>query len=174
MGDSSHTARMAATQTVFRVERDGSSPPQATKTPPMSLPAAEPSDEIVDNFWRRVAELTTRYYDIEHKWICGAEIVAWNCANMQPCEKCMNSKTKRLCVVDDDQPSCRTCREMKIGCDRKPLFVFEMTKDDSFASYDQFIAVFKKRQPGRPIRYGKKSRTRTKINHERPLPASGE
>ncbi len=46
-------------------------------------PAADPNEETLDRFWRRVAELTTRYYDADHKWIHGNEIRAWNIANRQ-------------------------------------------------------------------------------------------
>ncbi|KAJ7733304.1 hypothetical protein B0H16DRAFT_1696175, partial [Mycena metata] len=111
-----------------------------------------PDDLIIDRFWRRVASLTTRYHDIDHKWIGGDEIRLWNSQHRRACNKCLNSKNKQ-CIIDEDQPSCRTCRDTKVGCDRKPQFVYDMTKDEFFASYQQFLAVFQRKEPGRLRRY---------------------
>ncbi|KAJ7767248.1 hypothetical protein B0H16DRAFT_1521470 [Mycena metata] len=121
----------------------------------MSVPAVYPTETVLDRFWRRVAQLTTRYHDVEHKWIGGGEIREWNLINQEPCDKCANSKTQKQCIIDDDQPSCRTCRKTKIGCDRKPRFVFDMTRDEFFQSYDQFLAIFQNPEKGRLRRYEK-------------------
>jgi hypothetical protein len=83
MVQSSHTTRMAAAQTVFRVVPDTRRTDPKHGSRRLSVPAAHPNEETLDRFWRRVAELTTRYYDADHKWICGDEIRAWNSANRQ-------------------------------------------------------------------------------------------
>ncbi|KAJ7016598.1 hypothetical protein C8F04DRAFT_1201833 [Mycena alexandri] len=137
--------------------RKGKKQTCATSTPKrLSLPAVYPDEIIIDRFWRRVAGLTTRYHDIHQKWIGGEEIRLWNSTNRysQACNKCLNSKSKR-CIIDEDQASCRTCRDNKVGCDRKPRFVYDMMKHDFFASYEQFLAVFQSREPGRLRRYDK-------------------
>jgi len=144
---------MVAAQTVFRAVPLNYPPPKAKEVPVQTVPAVDPKEDILDRFWRRVAQVTTRYHDVEHKWICGDEIRQWNLENRQACEKCSNSKTRRICVVDEDQPSCRSCRDAKIACDRKPKFVFDMTKDEFFPNYDQFLVVFKNKEPGRLVRY---------------------
>ncbi|KAJ7611889.1 hypothetical protein DFH06DRAFT_1485049 [Mycena polygramma] len=154
MDDTSHRARLAAAQTVFRVEPHTPPPSESFRTG-LTVPDTEPTEEILDQFWRRVAELTTRYHDSQRKWICGDEIRMWNSENRKACENCVRSKNKKTCIVDEDQPSCRTCRDYKIGCDRKPLFVFEMTKSSFFASYEQFLKIYRAKEPGRLRRYKK-------------------
>jgi hypothetical protein len=47
----------------------------------MSHPEVGPSDEVLDKFWKRVAELTTRYHDVHNKWIGGPEVQEWNKTN---------------------------------------------------------------------------------------------
>lgn len=128
-------------------------------------PCSAPDPELVNRFWKRVAELTSRYHDIQNNWTGVSELKEWNNKNrnvsqlfreqadpdlhaMQPCEKCIHSKTQRTCIIDEDHPSCRACRDVKIGCDRKPLFIFEMTRDEFFATYEEFIEVFHSRQKG--------------------------
>jgi hypothetical protein len=39
--------------------------------------------DIVHNFWKRVAEITTRYRDINDKWTGSPEIKAWNNSHRQ-------------------------------------------------------------------------------------------
>ncbi|KAJ7933898.1 hypothetical protein B0H13DRAFT_2500710 [Mycena leptocephala] len=85
----------------------------------MSLPDVGPSTYTIERFWKRVAEA---------------------------CDRCKNSKIKRKCEIDVDHPSCRPCRANKVGCDRKPRFVFEMTKDQFFPTYAQFLKVFQDRK----------------------------
>lgn len=80
---------------------------------------------------------------------------------LQSCQKCTHSKTKRICVIDEDQASCRACREVKIGCDRKPKFVFDLTKHEFFPSYEQFLVIFQNKAPGRLRRYSKPIEQRT-------------
>ncbi|KAJ7137046.1 hypothetical protein C8R44DRAFT_768375 [Mycena epipterygia] len=151
-----HLARMAAAQTVFSI----CPAPLLVDPPPnsMSVPVVDPNEDILDRFWRRVAELTSRYHDTQKKWIGGKEIRQWNKLNRKACKNCLRSKIGRVCVIDEDQPSCRACRATKIGCDRKPQFVFDLTKDDFFPTYDQFIRVYKNREPGRLRRYIRMSR----------------
>ncbi|KAJ7697470.1 hypothetical protein B0H17DRAFT_1130437 [Mycena rosella] len=47
----------------------------------LTSPVVSPDTVIIDNFWWRVAELTTRYYDADHKWIGGEDIRVWNHEN---------------------------------------------------------------------------------------------
>ncbi|KAJ7659614.1 hypothetical protein DFH06DRAFT_1402685 [Mycena polygramma] len=141
MADDIHAARLAAAQTVFRVV-PATSAEKETDLTTVTTPAVHPSEEILDRFWRRVDELTTRYYDASHVWIVGTEIKAWNWENREACTPCVKSRMGKICIVDDDRPSCRTCRKAKIGCNRKPQFVFDMTKYDFFPSYQQFLAIF--------------------------------
>ncbi|KAJ7860623.1 hypothetical protein B0H13DRAFT_1900895 [Mycena leptocephala] len=105
----------------------------------MSLPEVEPVVEVVNRFWKRVAEVTARYHGAENKWVGADELVEWNRTHTASCQKCTNSKSKRQCVIDEDHPSCRTCRTAKVGCDRKSAFIFDMNRDDFFPSYDQFL-----------------------------------
>lgn len=58
----------------------------------------------------------------------------------------MNSKSARTCIIDEDHPSCRACRDVKIGCDRKPRYVFDLTKDQFFPTYPEFLHVFENRE----------------------------
>ncbi|KAJ7499750.1 hypothetical protein FB451DRAFT_1206417 [Mycena latifolia] len=121
---SDHIKRLQAGQPVFSAfptaprSQDAPAPIDA-----MTAPAVGPDEITLDQFWRRVAELTTRYHGDQQKWIGGSEIRKWNAENR------LNS---RACAVDEDQPSCRACRANKIGCDRKPRFIFDMTKRHFF------------------------------------------
>ncbi|KAJ7915336.1 hypothetical protein B0H13DRAFT_406385 [Mycena leptocephala] len=115
--------------------------------PAMSTPVVGPADHTLEMFWKRVAEVTMRYHDAQQRWIGGEEVKRWNDANRKPCERCANSKSKKACIVDTDHPSCRPCRDNKVACDRKPRFVFDMTKDRFFPSYNQFLRVFQDRKP---------------------------
>ncbi|KAF7336244.1 hypothetical protein MVEN_02172300 [Mycena venus] len=123
-------------------------------TPPtMSLPEVEPNPEVVKRFWNRVAEVTARYQNAQKKWTGTQELKAWNRLHVEPCQKCTNSKTNRQCIIDEDHTSCRPCRTAKIGCDRKRLFVFDVTKDDFFPTHDQFSKVYRNRSAGRKRSY---------------------
>ncbi|KAJ7165973.1 hypothetical protein C8R46DRAFT_1035284 [Mycena filopes] len=146
-----HTVRMAPARAVLTSVNHGPSITSAG----LSLPSVYPTEEVINRFWRRVAELTTRYHDVQRKWIDGEEIRLWNSQNKDPCSKCRNSKSGKLCILDEDQPSCRTCRQNKVGCDRKRLFVFDMTKSEFFPVYEQFLEVFKNTGAGRFRRYNK-------------------
>ncbi|KAJ7615630.1 hypothetical protein DFH06DRAFT_1343598 [Mycena polygramma] len=154
MSDSEgHTARMAAAQHVFCILPICSSSVSVGSLNPDTTPTVIPTDFLLDSFWRRVSELTTRYHDSDNQWVGGTEIKDWNRTNRSACSKCANSKTKRVCIVDEDQPSCRTCRSIKIGCDRKPLFVYDMTKKDFFPSFDQFMSIFHNKERATLRRY---------------------
>ncbi|KAJ6457542.1 hypothetical protein C8R47DRAFT_1081976 [Mycena vitilis] len=108
----------------------------------LSLPYVGPSHGTLERFWRRVAEVTTRHHDDRREWVGGEDVRRWNERNKQPCERCANSKTNRECIVEENHPSCRPCRRNKVGCDRKPRFVFDMTKEQFFPSYSQFMRIF--------------------------------
>ncbi|KAJ6453683.1 hypothetical protein C8R47DRAFT_1158671 [Mycena vitilis] len=121
----------------------------------MTLPLVGPSDYIVKMFWRRVSHLTTRTHDENDNWIGGPEIRAWNRSNGTACSKCTNSKTKRICMIDENHTGCIPCRTMKIGCDRKLLFLFDLTRDEYFPTFDQFMKVIRNKPRTEP----KRSRT---------------
>ncbi|KAJ7616335.1 hypothetical protein DFH06DRAFT_1145605 [Mycena polygramma] len=108
----------------------------------LSLPYVGPSHGTLERFWRRVAEVTTRHHDDHREWVGGEDVRRWNESNKQPCERCANSKNNRECIVDESHPSCRPCRRNKVGCDRKPRFVFDMTKEQFFPSYSQFMRIY--------------------------------
>ncbi|KAJ7664487.1 hypothetical protein DFH06DRAFT_1127898 [Mycena polygramma] len=133
----------------------------------LSLPNVDPSPEVVERFWKRVAELTARYHDVDNNWTGSPEVKAWNNSHRkawgsatlsipsegtdlaaQACDKCLNSKAQRTCVIDEDHPSCRSCREVKIGCDRKTQFIFDSTREQFFDDYVQFQKVYENRSPG--------------------------
>ncbi|KAJ6522283.1 hypothetical protein B0H19DRAFT_683094 [Mycena capillaripes] len=137
---------------VFSIHPPVSPPVQAQA---LSEPNVQPHPDILERFWRRVSELTTRYHDKNKKWIDGQEIRKWNMENRTACNKCRSSKKKRQCVIEEDNPSCLACRTIKIGCDKKPRFVFEMTKEEFFPHYDQFLQVFQNKEPGRLRRYNR-------------------
>lgn len=40
-----------------------------------------PSPEVLNRFWKRVAELTSRYHDVEKGWVGVDEVREWNRAN---------------------------------------------------------------------------------------------
>ncbi|KAJ6474034.1 hypothetical protein C8R47DRAFT_1324304 [Mycena vitilis] len=176
--DHSHTARMAAAQNAIQTPNLLAFRAQTNCGLQDGFPA--PSEDVLDKFWRQVAKLTTRYHDVDRKWIGGDEIRKWNNANRFACQKCSNSKTGKTCVVDEDQPSCRTCRSNKLGCDRKQLFVYEYTKDDFFSSYAQFLSVFRNKEPGRLRRYERvkrqnkpKARVMAQTTHESRINGAG-
>lgn len=53
-----------------------------THTPAaMSVPRVLPTKDIVDMFWKRIAQLTIRTHDRNNKWIGGPEVRKWNQAN---------------------------------------------------------------------------------------------
>ncbi|KAJ6452020.1 hypothetical protein C8R47DRAFT_1229579 [Mycena vitilis] len=150
--DDSQPVRMVAAQSCYSVASYEALAVDQVGTEP--TPAKlEPSALFLDKFWRRVAQLTTRYHDVDRKWIGGEEIRKWNTDNRKACQKCATSRTMRVCIVDEDQPSCRACRTAKIGCDRKPQFVYDLTKAEFFSHYGDFLAVFRNREPGRLKRY---------------------
>ncbi|KAJ7473892.1 hypothetical protein B0H11DRAFT_1337760 [Mycena galericulata] len=127
---------------------------EGVKSINISIPTVVPRSTVLDLFWRRVAYLTGRFHDGDRKWIGSDEIKAWNSLNRNPCHKCSTSKSRRVCIVDEDNPNCRTCRNAKISCDRKSKFIFDLTKDEFFPEYDQFLSVYHNREPvGRPDRH---------------------
>ncbi|KAJ7626516.1 hypothetical protein DFH06DRAFT_1141827 [Mycena polygramma] len=81
----------------------------------MSLPAVGPTGSTLERFWKKVAEVTTRYHDPELGWVGGEDVSRWNDTNTQPCERCANSRNGKKCEVDSDHPSCRACRRNKVG-----------------------------------------------------------
>ncbi|KAJ7620709.1 hypothetical protein DFH06DRAFT_1305949 [Mycena polygramma] len=182
-----HSERMEAAQTVLPITPTYSwlpiEPPSSKVTPKGSLSEEEKGKR--DKFWRKVAKLTTRYHDRERKWIGGSEIREWNRKNKIACQKCVNSRAVKKCVIDEDRPTCRPCRIAKIGCDRKPQFVYEMTKDEFYVRYADFKAVFDNPEPGRLRRYERitplKKRRHPAVQRQRalqsanqaPQPASG-
>lgn len=79
-----HRAWMAAAQSVFRVAAKAP-PSRPGTTPSRAVPLSDDKAILLDRFWRRVADLTTRYYDTDQRWIGGLEIRQWNKANRNVC-----------------------------------------------------------------------------------------
>jgi hypothetical protein len=46
-----------------------------------SWPTVGPTSYTLERFWRRVAEITTRYHDSQRQWTGGEEIRLWNLRN---------------------------------------------------------------------------------------------
>ncbi|KAJ7465554.1 hypothetical protein FB451DRAFT_1179034 [Mycena latifolia] len=103
-----------------------------------SVPTVVPTLGVGEMFWKRLARLTARTRDHEDNWISGPEIRLWKklnttvkgfirnnivylIANPVMC-KPVNSKAKRSCTIEADNPSCVPCRTVKTGCDRKTSF----------------------------------------------------
>ncbi|KAJ7107022.1 hypothetical protein C8R44DRAFT_805131 [Mycena epipterygia] len=143
-------------QTVFSIRVQPQ--PQPHVDLGLSVPTVVPHPHILERFWERVADLTSRYHDPGRGWIGGPEVRQWNAQNRHACSKCLNSKTGRVCIIDEDHPSCRACRHIKIGCDRKTQFVFDMTKAEFFPAWGQFLAVFQHKEPGSARRHGRGKR----------------
>ncbi|KAJ7111511.1 hypothetical protein C8R44DRAFT_742619 [Mycena epipterygia] len=119
---------------------------------PMSSPEVGPNPDVVRRFWKRISDVSARCYDTDNTRKGSNDIRQWNEHNRKSCAKCTSSRGRRICVVDEDHPSCKTCRSAKIGCDRKLLFLFDMTKAEYFPSFDQFIKVFHSKEHSRPRR----------------------
>ncbi|KAJ7720722.1 hypothetical protein B0H16DRAFT_1604263 [Mycena metata] len=140
------------TDSVQKISKPSSSSSAAPHIPP--LDSAErtivskatdwPSDCVSDAFWKCCARLTTRTHDHHDNWIGGPEIREWNRNNTSACERCSKGKKKRVCQVENDQPSCIPCRMIKVGCDRKARFLFDMTREKFFSDFQVFMAVYKK------------------------------
>ena len=188
--ESWHIARMAAAQHMFCVNPTVKINTEDNPGKTLSLPIVNPSDAILDKFWTRVAELTARYHDVNDNWIGCNEVREWNRTNravslkihnnrkiivsmdIQACFKCVNSKTSRLCIVDEDQPSCRSCRSIKISCDRKTQFVFDLTKTEFFPTFDQFMAVYQNKDRSHLHKYMRVPSRR--LSHTRMLGSVGQ
>ncbi|KAJ7463976.1 hypothetical protein FB451DRAFT_1264353 [Mycena latifolia] len=112
------------------------------------VPSYRLPKETVDGFWKRVAQLTART-QFKQERIASTELRDWNTRHLMPCNNCLHSKKKHICSVDWDHFSCRTCRTLRINCDRKAQFIFDATKEHFFSSFDQFIAVYMCKQPGK-------------------------
>ncbi|KAJ7123309.1 hypothetical protein C8R43DRAFT_1032102 [Mycena crocata] len=112
-----------------------------------SVPEVKLSATTLDRFWKKVAELTTRHHDVHKRWKGTDELRQWNMDNKKACRKCTHSKTKCPCIIDIDHPSCRACRDVKVACSRKAAFVYDMTKEDYFPDFKQFLSVFQDRNP---------------------------
>ncbi|KAJ7617675.1 hypothetical protein DFH06DRAFT_1145101 [Mycena polygramma] len=137
----------------------------------MSVPNVSPNPEVVNRFWKRVAEVTARYHDADHRLVCSPALRDWIKTNQEPCMKCRNSKSKRVCILDDDSASCKTCREAKIGCDRKTRFLFDVTKDEFFPTLDQFLDAYRSREPGRLRRFNRQDSPRV-VRKYNPMPVA--
>ncbi|KAK7040604.1 hypothetical protein R3P38DRAFT_2513583 [Favolaschia claudopus] len=107
-----------------------------------SAPAVIPADETVLLFWRRISYLTTRTKTKNGKWIGCEEVKEWNARNTKSCGRCRKSRGIKPCIVEDDQPSCLSCKESKMACDRKAQFLFEATSDQFFPTMALFLEVY--------------------------------
>ncbi|KAJ7288054.1 hypothetical protein C8J57DRAFT_1706567 [Mycena rebaudengoi] len=114
--------------------------PKATNTSPQASPAnvvgtpassADPSPTTLRKFWKRVAEVTSRYHDDNGQWTGSDEIRKWNATNRQVGLK-----------------SYAHAADVRKTSDRgKDEFLFDMTKDEFFPSRAQFTKIFKLKDP---------------------------
>ncbi|KAJ7490943.1 hypothetical protein FB451DRAFT_1221504 [Mycena latifolia] len=116
-------------------------------------------DELAERFWKRVTEITTRAQCKQGRLIGSDEIRRWNAANLTPCKRCRSSRDGKICSIDSEDVTCRTCRTCKVGCDRKEQFIFDLTKDEFYATYEQFSAVYSSKHP-RMLRKERKQENR--------------
>jgi hypothetical protein len=127
---------------------------------------ATPVDSTVEAFWTRVGQLSTRM-KVDKRWLGSEELVQWHKYNLtvsqyhshtlrnsnqrclrinEPCLRCSENK-RRICIVEADHPSCKTCRTSKKPCDRKLRFLFDLTRKDFFHDFDQFCTVYDRGPP---------------------------
>ncbi|KAJ7493167.1 hypothetical protein B0H11DRAFT_2190797 [Mycena galericulata] len=64
---------------------------------------------------------------------------------MESCDKCLHARRLRQCIIEEDQASCRPCRDSRTSCDRKMRFLYESTRDDFFPTLDEFMLVYNAR-----------------------------
>ncbi|KAJ7606062.1 hypothetical protein DFH06DRAFT_1150228 [Mycena polygramma] len=117
----------------------------------LTLPNVHPTEVTVSAFWRRISDLSSRTKDKNGRWIGSPEVFEWNVRNSKPCERCLIGSRWKQCIVDEDHPSCRSCRTAKVSCDRKLRFLYETTSPDFFSSWDLFLHVYNTRR-GKEVR----------------------
>ncbi|KAJ7759335.1 hypothetical protein DFH07DRAFT_817253 [Mycena maculata] len=143
------------------------SPPPAQAAGPVEGHLSSPvliSEETIASFWRKIAYLTTRTRTAEGRWVGSREVKVWNSRNMRTCERCAKGRTLKQCLIDEDQPSCRPCREAKIACDRKQQFLYDSTCDEFFADIALFMEVFNNRNQQQVRTYQKTANKRRKAS----------
>ncbi|KAJ7753765.1 hypothetical protein B0H16DRAFT_1722964 [Mycena metata] len=118
------------------------------------------TNDLMRRFWFRVGDLCARSR-ISSGWVGTEELRKWNKENCSPCGKCLLSKVHKVCDIMDDHPSCLTCRNKKIRCDRRARFVYEHTKDEFFSDFEEFMIAFN-RAPPKDVREIKKHKSRTR------------
>ncbi|KAJ7039400.1 hypothetical protein C8F04DRAFT_1255105 [Mycena alexandri] len=107
----------------------------------MSIEQVQEPNDILSRFWLRVGDLCARSRGA-NGWVGTEELRRWNQNNTEPCGRCLTSKDKTTCDIADDHPSCLTCRTKKLSCDRRARFVFEHTRDEFFADFQDFKVAF--------------------------------
>ncbi|KAJ6460427.1 hypothetical protein DFH09DRAFT_1230191 [Mycena vulgaris] len=113
--------------------------------PQLCLPLVMPSADTISAFWRKISYLTTRTRTHDGRWIGSQEVKIWNAQNMETCDKCASSRNGRRCGIEEDQPSCRPCRNGKTACDRKIKFLFDSTCNEFFPTMELFVYVYNAR-----------------------------
>ncbi|KAJ7709294.1 hypothetical protein B0H16DRAFT_1481014 [Mycena metata] len=103
--------------------------------PQAGLSAAEPPEVMLNMFWREITRLTSRKHDEKGNWSGVEEVLTWNRVNTTK----LTPEIRPVLAARIAKPK----GSMKLGCDRKTLFLFEMTRSEFFASYDQFLDVFR-------------------------------
>ncbi|KAJ7019118.1 hypothetical protein C8F04DRAFT_1198053 [Mycena alexandri] len=113
-----------------------------------SLPArrTQLTPAQLEQFWELSWALCTRT-NIKGCWVYSRAQEEWNKRDQQPCSRCTDARTPRICKITIDHPCCQTCRDLKIGCDRWARFVFEHTKQDFINDYQSFLAVYTSKPP---------------------------
>ncbi|KAJ7758272.1 hypothetical protein B0H16DRAFT_1535672 [Mycena metata] len=126
----------------------------------MSVETQLQTDDVLRRFWLRVGDLCARSR-VSDGWVGSPELRKWNQENPAPCGRCALSKDHKTCTIAEDHPSCLTCRNKKLSCDRRARFVFEHTRDEFFADFDEFRRAFSLAPP-KDVQNIKKTKSRTR------------
>ncbi|KAF7345346.1 hypothetical protein MSAN_01911600 [Mycena sanguinolenta] len=135
-----HRTRMEGMQMMFRL-----AVPHLNTDGTLSQQPPEPNQQMLNQFWGRISQLLSRDQDPERRQTRETEIKNWNRENRQACLKCAHGKARKACIVDENSTICRPCRQFKLGCDRRQRFLFDMTKNEFFSDYEEFLAVYRRK-----------------------------
>ncbi|KAJ7057745.1 hypothetical protein C8F01DRAFT_1150949 [Mycena amicta] len=111
-----------------------------------------PTAAILTRFYAKIDHIVALQRIPGHPHWLG-ELKRWQLANTTDCESCQASRPRQACVFGDAQMSCRACRYRQHSgassptatsktCSRKLRFLFDMTKDEFFSDYDQFVSIY--------------------------------
>ncbi|KAJ7160398.1 hypothetical protein C8R46DRAFT_1107968 [Mycena filopes] len=158
-----HSQQMAARQNVFPLSGPAPPPHAPATASQLSLPPVGLNPVVRERFWRRIHSVSWHYHDEDKIWIGTEELKSWNHANHRPCDRCINSQNGRSCAINENTTTCGRCREQKVACDRTTKFLFDMTKDEFFPTYEEFLRAYQTGE--KPVSRGKnRSRSRRRMS----------